>query len=220
MSARKSKTPSAAQAAARRRNTAPGRTVAYVRVSSEAQTHDMQRNAIERAATARGDAVVEWYGERLSGKTLDRPELTRLRADACAGLVRRLYVYRIDRLTRSGIADTLRLVEEFAAYGCELVTVADGFQLQGPMAEVVLAMMAWAAKMERLAIAERMGEARKQMEAAGGKWGRPPRMTPAQVADARSRVAAGASVREVAVALSIPRATIARATKGAQPSQK
>jgi len=40
-------------------------------------------------------------------------------------------------------------------------------------------------------------------------------MTPAQVADARARVAGGATVREVSQALSIPRATIARATKGA-----
>jgi DNA invertase Pin-like site-specific DNA recombinase len=37
----------------------------------------------------------------MSGKTLKRPELDRLRADACAGLVRKLYFYRLDWLTRS-----------------------------------------------------------------------------------------------------------------------
>ncbi len=144
---------------------------AYVRVSSKAQNHATQRSAIERAAAARGDTIAAWYGEKLSGKTLDRPELTRLRADARAGLVRRLYVYRLDRLARSGIRDTFEVLEELRAHGVEVVTVADGFDLAGPAAEVVLAVMAWAAKMERLAINERISAARERLRAEGKPWG-------------------------------------------------
>jgi DNA invertase Pin-like site-specific DNA recombinase len=126
--------------------------VAYIRVSSRAQDLDMQRGAIERAAGARGDAIATWYAEKRSGKVLARPELDRLRADARAGLIQRLYLFRLDRLTRSGIRDTFEVVEELRAHGCHIVTVADGFDLDGPAAEAVLAVMAWAAKMERLAI--------------------------------------------------------------------
>src|SRR5256885_14430117 len=101
--------------------------VAYVRVSSKAQDYRSQRAAIERAARARGDAVVRWYSEKLSGRTVVRPELEKLRQAARAGHVRRAYVYRLDRLTRSGIRDTFEVVEELRTAGSELVTVADGY---------------------------------------------------------------------------------------------
>src|SRR5262245_27860787 len=132
---------------------------AYFRVSSKAQDHATQQHAVFRAADARGDAVIRTYAEKRSAKTTARPELKRLRADARAGLIRKLYVYRLDRLCRSGIRDMFEVVEELRAHGVELVTVADGFDVNGPAAEVILAVMAWAAKMERQAINERIADA-------------------------------------------------------------
>jgi len=194
----------------------PVNVAAYVRVSSAAQDVKTQRASIARAAKARGDVVGAWFVETMSGKSTQRPELTRLRASVRAGEVARLYVYRIDRLTRSGIRDTLDLVDEFTRAGCALVTVADGFDFQGPAGEVVLAVIAWAAKVERLAIGERISAARARVEAEGGSWGRPPRMTPALVAKARARAARGHSVREIAAALKVPRSTVYRVI-GARP---
>lgn len=184
---------------------------AYLRVSSRSQDHATQRSGILRVAGARGDEISTWYSEKRSGKTTVRPELQRLRADARAGLIRRLYVFRLDRLTRSGIRDTFELVEELQAHGVELVTVADGFDLQGPAAEVVLAVLAWASKMERLATNERIAEARARVEAEGGRWGRPRRMDAALVARATAMRAEGRSVRAIAIALKVPRATVGRA---------
>jgi len=183
---------------------------AYLRVSSRAQDHATQRAAVERAAAARGDSALTWYSEKRSGKLLARPELDRLRADVRAGAVRRLYVYRLDRLTRSGIRDTLEVVEELRRCGCELVTVADGFSLDGPAAEIILAVMAWAAKMERLAINERISAARERVEAEGGTWGRPVRLDAETVASVRRMRAEGRSVRQIAVAAKVPRSTVAR----------
>src|SRR5579871_4105371 len=68
----------------------PVSAVAYVRVSSRSQDLATQRTSIERAAAARGDVVGTWYAEKRSARTLERAELARLRADARAGLVRRL----------------------------------------------------------------------------------------------------------------------------------
>ena len=50
---------------------------------------------------------------------------------------------------RSRIRDTLQVIEELRWHGCEPVTVADGFELDGAVAEIVLALMAWASKIER-----------------------------------------------------------------------
>jgi DNA invertase Pin-like site-specific DNA recombinase len=185
--------------------------VAYVRVSSRAQDHATQVAAIERAAHARGDTIARVYAEKRSGKTIARPELDRLRADARAGLVRRVYLFRLDRLTRSGIRDTFEVVEELRAHGCHIVTVSDAFDLDGPAAEIVLAVMAWASKMERLAINERISAARDRLEAEGRRWGRSRRMDDATIARAVAMKGEGRSVREIAVALKIPRATVTRA---------
>jgi DNA invertase Pin-like site-specific DNA recombinase len=120
-------------------------------------------------------------------------------------------VYRLDRLARSGIRDTLEVVEELRAAGATLVSCADGFDLSGPAAEIVIAVMAWAAKMERLAINERISAARLRIEADGGTWGRPRRMSGAEVATFRRMRKAGVSLRSCAVAMKVPRSTLARA---------
>jgi len=171
----------------------------------------MQKAAIERAAAARGDTVEVWYSEKRSGKFLARPELDRLRADARAGRIERVYLFRLDRLTRSGIRDTFEAVEELRSAGTDIVTVADGFSLNGPAAEVILAVMAWAAKMERLAINERISAARERLEAEGRSWGRPRRFDEAGLAKVKALKAEGRSVRDIAVALKVPKSTVARA---------
>jgi DNA invertase Pin-like site-specific DNA recombinase len=187
--------------------------VAYVRVSSKAQTHAMQKAALEMAAKARGDTVARWYSDKLSGGTMARPGLERLRADARAGKVRRVYVYRLDRLTRSGIRDTLEVVDELRAHGCKVATAADGFDLDGPAAEVVLAVLSWAAKMERLAINERIAAARLHVEAEGGKWGRPRSIGDAQVKRAGALRRKGLSVRAIASRMGLPKSTLDRALR-------
>lgn len=187
--------------------------VAYIRVSSRAQDHSTQRSAIERAAAARGDVISEWYAEKRSAKTMDRAELRRLLAAARAGRLRgiRLYLFRLDRLTRTGIADTLTTLEDLRGHGVEVVSVGDGFDLDGPQAEIIIAVMAWAAKMERLAIGERISAARERIEAEGGRWGRPSRVDRATRERAAKLKAAGKTIREIARDLKVPRSTIARA---------
>jgi DNA invertase Pin-like site-specific DNA recombinase len=186
---------------------------AYVRVSSKAQDDATQRSSIARAAGARGEETMTWYSEKRSGKTLARPELDRLRRDARAGGINRLYVYRLDRLTRSGIRDTFELVEELRTHGVQIISVSDGFDLDGPAAEVVLAVMAWAAKMERHAINERISAARERLEAEGRPWGRPSRLDASQQARIRELRRNGRSVRGIAVALKIPKSTVSRALR-------
>jgi DNA invertase Pin-like site-specific DNA recombinase len=186
---------------------------AYLRVSSRAQDHAMQRAAVERAASARGDTVGAWYSEKRSGRALARPELDRLRGDARAGRIARLYCFRLDRLTRSGIRDTFELVEELRRHGVQLVSVSDGFDLDGPAGEIILAVMAWSARMERLAINERISAARDRMEAEGRPWGRPRRLDAGQVAQVASLRAGGASLRSISAAMGIPLSTAARAAR-------
>jgi DNA invertase Pin-like site-specific DNA recombinase len=186
------------------------RVAAYMRVSSRAQDLGMQRAAIEKMAVARGDTINAWYSEKRTGKALSRPELDRLRGDVRARRVSKLYLFKLDRLTRSGIRDTFEVIEELRAHAVEVVSVNDGFALDGAAAEVILAVIAWAAKMERLAINERIAAARERLDAEGKPWGRPPRLSASDCARARALRDEGRSIREIAVAMKVPRSTIAR----------
>ncbi len=184
-------------------------TAAYIRVSSKSQDLAMQRHAVERAAGARSDAVGQWYEEKRSAKSMARPQLDRLRADARAGRLQRLYVFKYDRLCRTGVRDLLNVLEELKAAGVEVIAVADVVDLSGPAAEIILAALAFAARLERLAICERISAARLRVEESGGRWGRPRRRL--DVERARRLQAEGRSLREIAVALKVPRATLADA---------
>ncbi len=195
---------------------------AYVRVSSRSQDYATQRDALKRAAKARGDRIKDWFEEKRTAKKLERPALQSLRDAVRAGEVSKLYVFRLDRLTRSGIRDTLGLLEELQHGGCTVVTVGDGFDLggQGIVGQVVVAVMAWAASMERLALGERIAAARVRVEKSGGHWGRPVRVDrnlAKQMADLRAQ---GKTIRYIAAALKTPRSTVDAVLSGKGPYAK
>jgi DNA invertase Pin-like site-specific DNA recombinase len=192
--------------------------VAYIRVSSKSQDLAMQRDAIGRVARARGDRIKTWYAEKTTGVN-ERPELTRLREDIRGGRVTKVYVYRLDRLSRGGILEVLNLVHEFRDHGCKLETIADGFSLEGPASDVILAVFAWVAEMERAAIRERMSAARIRVEKAGGRWGRPRKVGPGDVKRMKELQKQDRSVRSIAMALKIPRSTVSEYLSG-KPTRK
>jgi DNA invertase Pin-like site-specific DNA recombinase len=190
-------------------------TVAYIRVSSRAQDHATQRSAIERFASARGDKIGAWYEEKKSAKTMGRAELTRLRADVRSGIVGKLYVFKLDRLVRTGVADTFAVVEEVRRAGAVLVAVADNLTIvpnkEDVASEVLVFALGLAAKLERTAINDRISAARERVEAEGGRWGRPSRLGGDDVARVVAMRGEGRSVRAIAMAMHVPRSTIARA---------
>jgi DNA invertase Pin-like site-specific DNA recombinase len=186
---------------------------AYVRVSSRTQGYEMQLHAIEQAAKARGDKIATVYAEKRSTRVKDRKELARVRADARAGELSKLYVYKLDRLTRNGMVDTITLVRELQGLGCNVVTVADGFDIHGPAGDLVMGVLGWAAELERSRINERISAAREAKEAKGEPWGHPPRMDPKLIARARKLRGEGRSIRAIAVALKIPKTIVGRVLK-------
>lgn len=63
---------------------------------------------------------------------------------------------------------------------------------------------------ERLRIIKRTHEGRQLARGKGVKMGRKPILTPHQIEEARRRLAAGATTRELAKSYSVSRSTIAR----------
>jgi DNA invertase Pin-like site-specific DNA recombinase len=186
---------------------------AYIRVSSRGQDFSMQRAAIE-AALPRGTDVA-WYSEKLSAKTNDRPELLRLLADVRMGSTTDVWVFKLDRLCRTGVSDTFKLIGELRAAKVTLHAVADGLVIRPDREDIAsecyVFALGLAARLERAAINDRIAGARNHMEANGRSWGRPSRIDRGTREQAVKLKASGRTLREIAVALKIPRSTIARA---------
>jgi len=192
---------------------------AYMRVSSKAQNLAMQRHAIEQEAARRGETIGEWYAEKRSAKTSQRPELERLRADIRAGRVRKVYGFRFDRFLRTGPADAFAFAQECHANGVELVTVADGLHLKPGSDDVTTTVLLFAfslaAKLERAAINDRIAAARERLEAEGRPWGRPSSLTTGDVAKMVELRDQGLSHRAIAMHVHVPRSTVTLALKRA-----
>jgi len=180
----------------------------YIRVSSASQDYEYQRTAIVAAARARGDGVDDWFADVASGGTLERPEFRRLQGALDARRVRRVWVWRLDRLTRSGIADTLEVVSHVRRSGAELVSVSDAVALDGgPTGELVLAVLAWCAQMEREKIRENQDAARERMRREGRSWGRQP-LPPAMRDAVALEASQGFSRREIARKLKVSKSYV------------
>lgn len=193
---------------------------AYMRVSSRSQSLETQQHAIHQAARGRGDQITRWYCETMSGKKLDRPELNALLEDARGGGLQVLWVYKLDRLSRAGIRDTLNLLQELKTCGCQVKSVADGFALDGPAADVILAVLSWAAQMERAAIGDRVAAARVRLEAQGRNWGRPIRSLSLEQQDRILNLAPHASIRDIAQTVHVPKSTVQRFLAKHKPKER
>lgn len=150
---------------------------AYLRVSTEGQTGEdrfglaAQKEAVEGYAQAQGVEIVGWYiDEAVSGATLDRPELTRLLADAEAEAFGTVVVAKMDRVARDLMAG-LWIEKELLRCGVELVSVAEPFRGQDPANVLFRQIIGAFAQFERARIAERMAGGRKQKAHAGGYAG-------------------------------------------------
>src|SRR6202048_1635112 len=80
------------------------------------------------------------------------------------------------------------------------------------VAEVVLAMLGVAAKLERRRIAERTARGRADAKAKGVRFGRKPKLTAHKQREARERNNAGETQRSVARSYNVSQATISRLT--------
>jgi DNA invertase Pin-like site-specific DNA recombinase len=115
----------------------------------------------------------------------------------------------VDRLSR----DTTDLViaHDMQRAGAGLRSLAEPvLDTTGDFAELVLAMLGIAAKLERRRIAERTARGRADAKAKGVKFGRKPALTPHQQQEARKRLAEGETQRSVARSYNVSQATISR----------
>lgn len=158
----------------------------------------MQRDAIQRAASARGATVDVWFTETRARDAYHRPQLESLRLAARRGELGHVWVFALDRLTGLGAQDMLQIVSELRKHGCTPVSVTEPIDFDGPFAEIHVAWLGCMAKWELNRIRERTAAAKKKAEATGKRWGRPPAGTGEQRAYLRQLLDQGLTLRKAA----------------------
>jgi DNA invertase Pin-like site-specific DNA recombinase len=128
------------------------RTIGYIRVSSEGQNIARQKKSLKEA----GCTVL--YIEKLSGASMERPELQRMLDELNTGDM--VIIHEISRLSRS-TKDLLTIVEIIQSKGAGLKSITDKWldlSDDNPMSEFIFTIFSGLAQFERKMIKQRQKE--------------------------------------------------------------
>ena len=177
--------------------------IGYARVSTDDQHLDNQRAALYAAGCKR------IFEEKISGVKRLRPELTKALEHVREGDI--LITTRLDRLARS-TRDLLEFAKILTRAGVGLRSLAEPWvDTTSPSGKMVLTVFAGIAEFERSLIFERTSAGRLAAQQKGVRFGRPPKLSPEQVALGERLLAEGTSVRNAAGILNCHHATLYRA---------
>lgn len=128
------------------------RKIAYIRVSSEGQNTARQKKALREAGCTIG------YEEKVSGASMERPQLKQLLEDLQEGDT--VYVHEISRLSRS-TKDLLEIIEQIKNKGAGLKSINETWldtSSDNPMNEFLLTIFSGLVQFERGMIKQRQKE--------------------------------------------------------------
>lgn len=103
----------------------------------------------------KGETCREYTDRGYSGRNTDRPMYQELVRDIRQGRIRRVVVYRLDRISRS-ILDFANMMEMFREYDVELISSTEKFDTSTPMGRAMLNICIVFAQLERETIRERV----------------------------------------------------------------
>jgi DNA invertase Pin-like site-specific DNA recombinase len=174
----------------------------YARVSTDGQTLDAQVAALKAAGAEKA------FSEKQSGVKTDRAALAKALAALSAGDV--LVVTRLDRLARS-TRDLLNVLATVSERGAGFRSLGDPWaDTTTPHGRLMLTVLGGLAEFERALILSRTGEGRARAMARGVKFGRKPKLTAHQIAEARKRREAGEALSDIGRSFNVSHSTISR----------
>ncbi|EJV7899894.1 recombinase family protein [Salmonella enterica] len=185
--------------------------IGYVRVSTNDQNTDLQRNALNCA----GCELI--FEDKISGTKSERPGLKKLLRTLSEGDT--LVVWKLDRLGRS-MRHLVVLVEELRERGVNFRSLTDSIDTSTPMGRFFFHVMGALAEMERELIVERTSAGLAAARAQGRIGGRRPKLTQAQWDQAGRLIAAGESRKRVALIYDVGLGETINLAKNAVPATR
>ncbi len=144
----------------------------YMRVSKgNGQDIASQEMDLKKWADSQTEAV-QFFTDKMSGKTMDRPAFNKLLGAIQTGKVKTIAVWRLDRLGRTAKGLTA-LFDDLQARKVNLVSLKDGLDLSTPAGRMMAGVLASVAQYETEVRAERIHAGLEVARANGVKLGRP-----------------------------------------------
>ena len=106
----------------------------------------------------KGGEYREYTDKGYSGKNIDRPDFQKLLRDIEAGVISKVIVYKLDRISRS-IIDFAAMMALFQKYNVEFVSSTEKFDTSTPMGRAMLNICIVFAQLERETIVSRVTDA-------------------------------------------------------------
>jgi DNA invertase Pin-like site-specific DNA recombinase len=180
-------------------------TVGYARVSTEEQNLDLQKNALRAAGC---ETIFEDPG--ISAIALKRPGFEAALAALHAGDT--LVVWKIDRAFRS-LRQALDTMERLQNAKVSFRSLTETIDTSTPMGEAMYQIQNVFAQLERRLISERTKAGLEAARKRGKRLGRPPKLSPMQIASAIATLESDSSkgICELAKELHVSPRTLQRA---------
>ena len=176
--------------------------IGYARVSSQDQNPDLQLDALRAAGCKR------IFVEKASGAQRERPELGAALDYMRSGDT--LVVWKLDRLARS-MKQLIETVEGMEVRGIGLRSLTEAIDTTTAGGKLIFHIFGALAEFERAIIRERTRAGLEAAKARGRQGGRPPKLTPQDLAAAKAMLAdTSFTVADVARRLGVSPATLYR----------
>lgn len=146
----------------------------YIRVSTDEQVRegfsiDAQKDMLKAYCKSQGWNNYKFYiDEGLSAKDTDRPSLQNMIKHIKKGLLKKVLVYRLDRITRS-VIDLHKLLETFEENDCAFISSTEPYDTSTALGRLFITLVAAMAQWERENTGERISMVLDQ-KAKSGEW--------------------------------------------------
>ena len=187
----------------------PLRAALYARVSTVGHGQDvgLQLDELQMVAKQRGWQATDYVDDGVSGAKDSRPALDRMMADARAGRLDLVAVWRFDRFARS-TKHLLVSLDELRCLGVDFLSLREQVDTSTPMGRAVFTIIAAISELERETIRERVVAGVRRAQAAGKHCGRP--RVEMDLRPALAMLKEGRSLKETSRILGVSRNTLRR----------
>jgi DNA invertase Pin-like site-specific DNA recombinase len=149
----------------------------YVRVSTFDQETglDSQKADTQRYLDGHSIKDADWYIDRESGSTTDRPAFKRLQKDIFNGHINTVICWKLDRLSRT-LRDGINILCDWIKKDVRVVSTSQQLDFSGSVGQLLAAVLFAVGQMERENISENTKRGMAYAKAKGVKLGKRPKL--------------------------------------------
>lgn len=189
------------------------RVALYLRVSTQDQSCDLQREELVAYCEARGWKIHKIYEDKSTGTNTNRPEFQQMLRDAQLRRFDTLCTWKLDRFARS-LKDLVNHLQDLSEYGVTFVSLKDHLDLTTSSGRLMMHMIGAFSEFEASLIRSRVRSGIATAKAKGIRFGRPPTLNHDRIRALKDQ---GMTVTEISEALSTSKSAVSKVLKKFKP---